>query len=145
TVPEEILDVVILLISRLAFDLAVWSDGGLPVLLVCEEAHRYIPADDRKGFLPTRQALSRIAKEGRKYGLSLALLTQRPSELETTVLSQCSTILAMRLSTESDQKVMRSNVHDSTFGILEYLPLLADREAIVIGCGAPMPMGIKFS
>jgi DNA helicase HerA-like ATPase len=145
TVPEEILDVVILLISRLAFDLAVWSDGGLPVLLVCEEAHRYIPADDRKGFLPTRQALSRIAKEGRKYGLSLALLTQRPSELETTVLSQCSTILAMRLSTESDQKVMRSNVHDSTFGILEYLPLLADREAIVIGCGAPMPMRIKFT
>jgi DNA helicase HerA-like ATPase len=144
TIPEEILDVVILLISRITFDLAVWSDGGLPVLLVCEEAHRYIPADDRRGFLPTRQALSRIAKEGRKYGISLGLLTQRPSELDTTVLSQCSTLFAMRLATESDQKVMRSNVHDSTFGILEYLPLLADREAIVLGCGAPMPMRIKF-
>jgi len=145
TVPEEILDVVILLISRLTFDLAVWSDGGLPVLLVCEEAHRYIPADDRRGFLPTRQSLSRIAKEGRKYGISLALLTQRPSELDTTVLSQCSTLLAMRLATESDQKVMRANVHDSTFGILEYLPLLADREAIVLGCGAPMPMRVKLN
>jgi DNA helicase HerA-like ATPase len=144
TVPEEILDVVILLIARLTFDLAVWSDGGLPVLLVCEEAHRYIPADDRKGFFPTRQALSRIAKEGRKYGISLALLTQRPSELDATVLSQCSTILAMRLATESDQRVMRSNVHDSTFGILEYLPLLADREAIVLGRGVPMPMRIRF-
>jgi DNA helicase HerA-like ATPase len=144
TVPEEILDVVILLLSRLTFDLAVWSDGALPVLLVCEEAHRYAPADERKGYLPTKQALSRIAKEGRKYGLSLALLTQRPSELETTILSQCSTIVAMRLSTETDQKVMRANVHDSTFGVLEYLPLLADREAIVIGCGAPMPMRIKF-
>jgi hypothetical protein len=66
TVPEEILDVVVLLLSRLTFDLAVWSNGGLPVLLVCEEAHRYVPADDRKGFFPTRQALSRIAKEGRK-------------------------------------------------------------------------------
>ena len=144
SVPEEILDVVVLLIARLTFDLAVWSDGGLPVLLVCEEAHRYIPADERKGFFPTREALSRIAKEGRKYGISLALLTQRPSELDSTVLSQCSTIVAMRLSTEVDQKVMRANVHDSTFGILEYLPLLADREAIILGRGAPMPMRIKF-
>jgi DNA helicase HerA-like ATPase len=145
TVPEEILDVVVLLLARLSFDLAVWSNGGLPLLLVCEEAHRYVSADDRKGFFPTRQALSRIAKEGRKYGISLALLTQRPSELDTTILSQCSTILAMRLATESDQRVMRANVHDSTFGILEYLPLLADREAIVLGRGAPMPMRIKFS
>ncbi|MEY4964694.1 MAG: hypothetical protein RL274_277 [Pseudomonadota bacterium] len=144
TVPEEILDVVVLLLARLTFDLAVWSNGGLPVLLVCEEAHRYVPADDRKVFFPTRQALSRIAKEGRKYGISLALLTQRPSELDTTILSQCSTILAMRLATESDQRVMRSNVHDSTFGVLEYLPLLADREAIVLGRAAPMPMRIKF-
>jgi DNA helicase HerA-like ATPase len=144
TVPEEILDVVILLIARLTFDLAVWSEGGLPVLLVCEEAHRYIPADDRKGFHPTRQALARIAKEGRKYGISLALVTQRPSELDPTILSQCSTILAMRLATEADQRVMRANVHDSTFGILEYLPLLADREAIVLGRGAPMPMRIRF-
>ena len=144
SVPEEILDVVVLLIARLTFDLAVWSDGGLPVLLVCEEAHRYIPADPRKGFFPTREALSRIAKEGRKYAISLALLTQRPSELDSTVLSQCSTIVAMRLSTDVDQRVMRANVHDSTFGILDYLPLLADREAIVLGRGAPMPMRIKF-
>ena len=145
TVPEDVLDVVVLLLSRLTFDLAVWSEGKLPVLLVCEEAHRYISADDRKGYFPTRQALSRIAKEGRKYGVSLGLLTQRPSELDATILSQCSTILAMRLSTESDQKVMRANVHDSTFGILEYLPLLADREAIVLGRGAPMPMRIRFN
>ena len=143
-VPGEILDVVILLIGRLLFDLAVWSDGALPLLLVCEEAHRYIPSDDRKGFLPTRQALARIAKEGRKYGLSLALLTQRPSELDTTIISQCSTVIAMRLSTEDDQRVMRANAHDSSFGLLEYLPLLADREAIVVGQGAPMPMRIKF-
>ena len=78
TVPPEILDVVISVISRLAFDLAVWSKGGLPMLLVCEEAHRYAPANNNK-FVPTRAALSRIAKEGRKYGLSLCLVTQRPS------------------------------------------------------------------
>lgn len=143
-VPEEILDVVVLLISRLTFDLAVWSNGRLPVLLVCEEAHRYISRDDRKEFSSAREALSRIAKEGRKYGISLALLTQRPSELDTTVLSQCGTVIAMRLSTEADQKIMRSNAHDSTFGILEYLPLLADREAVVLGRGTPMPMRIRF-
>jgi DNA helicase HerA-like ATPase len=144
SVPDEILDVVVLLVARLTFDLAVWSDGGLPVLLVCEEAHRYIPADDRKGFFPTRQALARLAKEGRKYGVSLALLTQRPSELDPTVLSQCGTILAMRLATEEDQRTMRANAHDSTFGSLDYLTLLADRECIALGPGAPMPMRIRF-
>ena len=144
TVPPEILDVVISLISRLAFDLAVWSKGGLPMLLVCEEAHRYAPAAG-DGFEPTRQALSRIAKEGRKYGLSLALVTQRPSELDTTILSQCSTVVAMRLSTERDQQVMRSNTHDSTLDLLDFLPLLGDREAIVLGQGVAMPMRIRFA
>ena len=143
-VPAEILDVLISLIARLTFDLGVWSDGALPLLLVCEEAHRYVPADEKKGFLPTRYALGRIAKEGRKYGISMALLTQRPSELDTTILSQCSTVIAMRLSTERDQSVMRANAHDSTFDLLSYLPLLADREAIILGQGVPMPMRIRF-
>ena len=145
TVPPEILDVVISVISRLAFDLAVWSKGGLPMLLVCEEAHRYAPANAGESFAPTRQALSRIAKEGRKYGLSLALVTQRPSELDTTILSQCSTVVAMRLSTERDQQVMRANTHDGALDLLDFLPLLGDREAIVLGQGVGMPMRIKFA
>lgn len=145
TVPPEILDVVISVISRLAFDLAVWSKGGLPMLLVCEEAHRYAPAAAELGFAPTRQALSRIAKEGRKYGLSLALVTQRPSELDATILSQCSTVVAMRLSTERDQQVVRANTHDGSLDLLDFLPLLGDREAIVLGQGVSMPMRIKFA
>lgn len=144
TVPSEILDVVISVISRLAFDLAVWSKGGLPMLLVCEEAHRYAPAGPADKFAPTRQALSRIAKEGRKYGLSLALVTQRPSDLDPTVLSQCSTAVAMRLSTERDQTVMRANTHDGALDLLDFLPLLGDREAIVFGQGVAMPMRIRF-
>src|SRR5262249_3796789 len=111
-VPSEILDVVISLISRLAFDLAQWSQGRIPMLLVCEEAHRYAPSGATEKFLPTRQALARIAREGRKYGIALALVTQRPSEIDGTILSQCSTAIAMRLSTERDQQVMRSNSHD---------------------------------
>ena len=143
TVPPEILDVVISVISRLAFDLAVWSKGGLPMLLVCEEAHRYAPASDQK-FVPTRQALSRIAKEGRKYGLSLCLVTQRPSELDSTILSQCGTAVVLRLSSERDQDVIRGSTYEGMIDLVDFLPLLGDREAIVLGQGVSMPMRIRF-
>jgi uncharacterized protein len=143
-VPAEILDVVISVISRLAFDLAIWSKGGLPTLLVCEEAHRYAPAGERGHFGPTRQALARIAKEGRKYAISLALVTQRPSELDPTILSQCSTAIALRLSSERDQQVMRAATHEGLIDLLDFLPLLGDREAIVLGQGVAMPMRITF-
>lgn len=144
TVPHEILDVVISVISRLAFDLAVWGQGRLPLLLVCEEAHRYAPAhcDDR--FLPTRKALGRIAKEGRKYGISLALVTQRPSELDPTILSQCSTAIAMRLSSDKDQQAIRQGTYEGLADVADFLPLLGDREAIVLGQAASMPMRIRF-
>lgn len=144
TVPGEIMDVVISVVSRLAFDLASWSEARLPLLIVCEEAHRYAPADAGNKFMPTRQALSRIAKEGRKYGVALALITQRPSELDSTILSQCSTVIAMRLSTERDQAVIRANTHEGAIDMLEFLPLLGDREAIVLGQGSVMPMRIRF-
>ncbi len=143
-VPAEILDVVISVISRLAFDLALWSEARLPVLIVCEEAHRYAPIESDGRFLPTKQALARIAKEGRKYGVSLALVTQRPSELDPTILSQCSTAIAMRLSNERDQQVMRANTHEGALDLLDFLPLLGDREAIVLGQGVVMPMRIRF-
>ncbi len=145
TVPHEILDVVISVISRLAFDLAVWSKGGLPMLLVCEEAHRYAPANDGK-FVPTRQALGRIAKEGRKYAISLALVTQRPSELDSTILSQCSTAIALRLSSEKDQQVIRGSTYEGMLDLIDFLPLLGDREALILGQGVsmPMPMRIRF-
>ena len=143
-VPGEIMDVVISVISRLAFDLASWSEARLPILIVCEEAHRYAPADAGRKFMPTRQALARIAKEGRKYGVSLALITQRPSELDTTILSQCSTVIAMRLSTERDQSVVRANTHEGALDLLDFLPLLGDREAVVLGQGVVIPMRIRF-
>lgn len=143
TVPPEILDVVISVISRLTFDLAVWSKGGLPMLLVCEEAHRYAPAAEQK-FVPTRQALSRIAKEGRKYGLSLCLVTQRPSELDSTILSQCGTAVVLRLSSERDQDVIRGSTYEGMVDLVDFLPLLGDREAIVLGQGVSMPMRVRF-
>jgi hypothetical protein len=143
-VPAEILDVVISLIARLAFDLAVWGEGSVPMLLVCEEAHRYAPAAEGGKFMPTRQALARIAKEGRKYGLGLGLVTQRPSELDTAIISQCSTIIALRLSTDRDKQAVRANTHEGAPELIDNLPLLGDREAIVLGQGVPMPMRIRF-
>jgi hypothetical protein len=144
TVPAEILDIVISVVSRLAFDLGVWSEGAIPTLLVCEEAHRYAPSTSDGKFMPTRKALARIAKEGRKYGISLALVTQRPSELDQTILSQCSTVIAMRLATERDQQVIRANTNEGAIDLLDFLPLLGEREAIVLGQGVIMPMRIKF-
>jgi hypothetical protein len=144
TVPHEILDVVISVIARLAFDLAVWSGGKLPMLIVCEEAHRYVPANGADKFLPTRTALGRIAKEGRKYGISLGLVTQRPSELDMTILSQCSTAIALRLASEKDQQVIRNSTYEGMVDLIDFLPLLADREAIVLGQGAAMPMRVKI-
>ena len=80
------------------------------MLVVCEEAHRYVPSDPSLGFVPTRQAIARIAKEGRKYGVSLGIITQRPGELDQTILSQCSTLFAMRLSNDRDQEIIRSAI-----------------------------------
>ena len=144
TVPHEILDVVISVIARLAFDLAVWSRGRLPLLMVCEEAHRYAPATGDDKFVPTRKALGRIAKEGRKYGISLALVTQRPSELDPTIMSQCSTAVALRLSSDKDQAVIRGSTYEGLTDMVEYLPLLGDREAIILGQGTSMPMRMRF-
>jgi DNA helicase HerA-like ATPase len=116
------------------------------MLLVCEEAHRYAPAStEADKFMPTRLALGRIAKEGRKYGVSLALVSQRPSELDPTILSQCSTVIALRLVSERDQQVLRANTHEGALDLLDFLPLLGDREAIVLGQGVAMPMRIQFA
>jgi len=143
-VPTEILNVVVSVICRITFDFALWSEGAVPMLLVCEEAHRYAPEDARLGFEPTKRALSRIAKEGRKYGLSLCVVSQRPSELAAGMLSQCSTILALRLSHQKDHDFVRGSMSESAFGLLDALPSLGNAEAIAVGEGVPIPMRLAF-
>src|SRR6476660_7273052 len=90
--PVEVGDSVVSVLCRMAFDFGLWSDGVSPLLFVCEEAHRYVSADTKVGFGPTRRAVSRIAKEGRKYGVFLGLVTQRPAELDATIISQCNAV-----------------------------------------------------
>jgi DNA helicase HerA-like ATPase len=142
--PSEVVNSVCSVLARLAFDLALWSEGKLKLLVLCEEAHRYMPSDPRLGFAPTRHAMSRIAKEGRKYGCYLGVVSQRPGELDPTILSQCSTVFAMRLANEHDQAIIRSAIADSSASTLSFLSSMGQREAIAFGEGVATTMRMKF-
>jgi uncharacterized protein len=142
--PSEVVDAVVSVLCRLAFDFALWSDGAAPLLVVCEEAHRYVAADRNSGFGPTRRSISRIAKEGRKYGVFLGVVTQRPAELDPTILSQCSTLFALRMTNDRDQAILRSAVSDAAANLLDFLPSLGTGECLAFGEGVALPMRLKF-
>ena len=144
--PSEIVDVVVSVLFRLIFEFAVWSarTAAPPVLLVCEEAHRYVPEDDRAGFAPTKRVISRIAKEGRKYGVTLCLVSQRPSELAISTLSQCNTVFALRMSNEHDQAFVARALPENTRWLVDGLPSLNTQEAVVVGEGVTVPVHIRF-
>ena len=142
--PAEVVDSVVSVLCRMAFDFGLWSDGVAPLLFVCEEAHRYAPADKHIGFGPTRRALSRIAKEGRKYGVFLGLVTQRPAEIDPTIVSQCSTLFVMRLSNDRDQGLIRSAVSDAAVNLLSFIPSLGTREVFAFGPGVALPTRMRF-
>ncbi|MBA2126594.1 hypothetical protein DLM45_10235 [Hyphomicrobium methylovorum] len=143
-IPSEIVNVVVSVLCRMTFDFALWSEGQIPVTLVCEEAHRYVPVNSTLGFEPCKRAIAKIAKEGRKYGASLCIVTQRPAEIDPTILSQCNTVFALRMSNDRDQAIVSSAVSDTGSGLLEFLPSLGQREAIAFGDGMSLPVRIKF-
>jgi uncharacterized protein len=142
--PAEVIDSVVSVLCRMAFDFGLWSDGVSPLLFVCEEAHRYAAADRNIGFGPTRKAVSRIAKEGRKYGVYLGLVTQRPAELDATIISQCNTLFTMRLANERDQALLRSAVSDAAANLLSFVPSLGTREVLAFGEGVALPTRLRF-
>ncbi|RSV47070.1 DUF87 domain-containing protein [Sphingomonas sp. ABOLD] len=145
-VPNEITSVVVAVLSRMVFDYAIWSRGEAkrPVLLVCEEAHRYVPNERNADGSSVGRILSRIAKEGRKYGVSLGLITQRPSDVAEGVLSQCGTILSMRLNNERDQAFVRAAMPEGARGFLDAIPALRNRECIAVGEGVATPVRLLF-
>jgi DNA helicase HerA-like ATPase len=144
-IPSEVVNSVASVLCRMAFEIALWSKGAVRILVVCEEAHRYVPSDPNLGFVPTRQAIARIAKEGRKYGVSLGIITQRPGELDQTILSQCSTVFSLRLANERDQEIIRKALPDSSASALSFISSLANGEAIAFGEAVPVPMRLKFN
>lgn len=142
--PAEVAQVIVSVVARLAFEFGLWSHGAAPIALIVEDAHRYAPAKESAGFAPTRKALVRIAKEGRKVGVSLWVASQRPTELDATILSQCNTIFAMRLANQADQEALRAAVPDASTSLLACLPSLGLGEAIAVGEGVPLPTRIRF-
>ncbi|MEO7635143.1 MAG: DUF87 domain-containing protein, partial [Sphingomicrobium sp.] len=145
-VPSEVTSVVVSVLARMVFDYAIWSrtEAQRPLLLVCEEAHRYVPKDETANGQAVRKILERIAKEGRKYGVSLGLITQRPSDLAEGVLSQCGTIIAMRLNNDRDQACVRAAMPEGARGFLDVIPALRNRECIVCGEGVAIPIRVRF-
>ncbi|MEK1930473.1 MAG: DUF87 domain-containing protein [Pararhizobium sp.] len=144
-IPSEVVNSVASVLCRMAFEIGLWSNGGVHMLVVCEEAHRYVPADASLGFVPTRQAIARIAKEGRKYGVSLGIITQRPGELDPTILSQCSTVFAMRLSNDRDQEIIRSAIPNSSISTTSFISSIGNGEAIAFGEAVAVPMRMRFT
>lgn len=147
-IPFEVLSITVSLVSRLLFDFAfhyskarhmTGVDNDIPFLLVCEEAHNYIPRNSESSFKASKQSIERIAKEGRKYGLSLMVVSQRPSEVSDTIFSQCNNFVALRLTNDNDQSYIKSLLPDSSGSLIDSLPTLGQGEAIVVGDAVVMP------
>jgi uncharacterized protein len=145
-VPSEITSVVVAVLARMVFDYAIWSrnEPQRPILLVCEEAHRYVPNERNADGSSVGRILGRIAKEGRKYGVSLGLITQRPSDLAEGVLSQCGTIIAMRLNNDRDQAYVKAAMPEGARGFLDSIPALRNRECIICGEGVSIPIRVAL-
>ena len=146
-VPSDIVDVVVALLSRLVFDYSMVShraSEARPVLLIAEEAHRYVPNSGRDSRGSARRQLEQIAKEGRKYGVSLGLVSQRPSDISESVLSQCGTIITMRMNNERDRSYVEKALPEGSAAFLDALPALQNRECIVSGEGTSAPVRVKL-
>lgn len=147
-VPADVLPVVTGTLARLLYDVQFWMNGKTrtPVTLLCDEAHLYLPVRDDADAVQ-RQALGsfeRVAKEGRKYGFSLLVVSQRPSDVSRTILSQCNNFLALRLTNETDQGVIKRLMPDSLAGLTSILPLLDTGEALLLGDAVLLPTRIKL-
>ncbi|QMW02626.1 ATP-binding protein [Spirosoma foliorum] len=149
-IPFEVLSLVVSLISRIVFDFCFYykslkqNGQEAPFLLVLEEAHNYIPQSKGVKYSAVKKSIERIAKEGRKYGLSLMIVSQRPSEISETIFSQCSNFVAMRLTNPTDQQYVKRLLPDSISTITDSLPTLERQEALLIGDSIPIPTIVRI-
>lgn len=143
-VPFDIVNTVVSLLARVTFDFNFWNPHrrDFPVLLVFEEAHNYLPAVG-ESTKAARRTVERIAKEGRKYGVSCMIVSQRPAEVSETILSQCSNYVVLRLTNPIDQNYVRKLVPDTFIGLVDVLPSLRQGEALIVGDALPMPLRVQ--
>jgi DNA helicase HerA-like ATPase len=152
-IPFEVLSITVSLISRLVFDFAFHYSklrhstdelNDIPFLLVCEEAHNYIPKSGGSEYKASKKSIERIAKEGRKYGLSLMVVSQRPSEVSDTIFSQCNNFVALRLTNISDQNYIKGLLPNNANSITDILPTLSAGECLIVGDATPMPAIVQM-
>lgn len=152
-VPFEVLSITVSLISRLVFDFAfhysklqhnIGKLNDVPFLIVCEEAHNYIPKNGGADYSASKKSLERIAKEGRKYGLSLMVVSQRPSEVSDTIFAQCNNFISLRLTNMTDQSYIKNLLPNNSNAIADILPILAPGECLVVGDATPIPTVVKM-
>lgn len=152
-IPFEVLSITVSLVSRLIFDFcfhysklrhATGALNDVPVMIVCEEAHNYIPQRDDVAYRASRKSLERIAKEGRKYGLSLMVVSQRPSEVSETIFAQCNNFIALRLTNNADQNYVKRLFPDNSSGITDILPNLASGECVIVGDAVLLPAVVQM-
>lgn len=146
SVPFDVRPTVAAQIGRLAFEFNYWNPKyrEFPILLMCEEAHAYIPRASESQFAGARKSMERIAKEGRKYGVGLAVVSQRPNEVSETVLAQCGTFICLRITNPNDQAYVRSLVPESEGDLVSVLAGLGRGEALVLGEAVPLPTRLQF-
>ena len=147
-VPSDILPVIVGLVARVIYETQFWMDAEKrhPIAFVCDEAHRYLPLDQNINPFERRalENFIRIAKEGRKYGVALLIVSQRPSEVNPTILSQCNNFIALRLTNTSDQAVVKRLMPDSLGALMDILPMLDIGEAVVVGDAVLLPTRVKL-
>ncbi|UCZ53745.1 ATP-binding protein [Bacillus shivajii] len=152
-IPFEVLSTTVSLISRIIFDFAFHysklqheqkEHNNIPFMVVCEEAHNYIPRTGGNDYKAARKSIERIAKEGRKYGLSLMVVSQRPSEVSDTILAQCNNFINLRLTNINDQSYIKNLLPDNSRSISEVLPTLSAGECLVVGDSTPIPSIVKL-
>jgi hypothetical protein len=152
-IPFEVLSITVSLISRILFEYGYYYkkllekgvDSETPLLLVYEEAHKYVPKSDLVRYRASKNAIERIAKEGRKYGVTLGIVSQRPSEISETIFSQCNNFISMRLTNPEDQNYVKKLLPDSLTDLTNYLPTLQSGEALVIGESIVLPSLVKIN
>ena len=152
-IPFEVLSIVISLLSRIIFDFAfhyskirhsLGKVNDIPFMLVCEEAHNYIPKNGGAEYAASKHSIERIAKEGRKYGLNLMVVSQRPSEVSDTIFSQCNNFIVLKLTNINDQSCIKNLLPDNNATLVDVLPTLSAGECLVVGDAVPIPAVVKM-
>ena len=148
-VPSDILPIIVGLVARIVYQIQFWTghDKRRPLALVCDEAHLYLPKKEGQNPIEKRavEAFEKIAKEGRKYGVALLIVSQRPSDVSTTILSQCNNVIALRLTNGEDQATVKKLLPESLESLLEILPIMDIGEALVVGDAVLLPSRIKIT